>query len=224
MGSTRLPGKVMMKINGKPLLYYVLNQVKSSKHVSRIFVATSTLSQDDEIEYYANSQNVEVFRGSETDVLDRFYQCAKKFSLDPIIRISADSPFIDPKIIDQCIENFQKTNVDYLSNVVNNEKNHWKEHHNGFPNGTAVEIFSFSSLEKSWRESIKPSDREHVTEYIINHSEKFKINSISNFIDQSKFRIVVDTYDDFKQAENIIMNLDYTMPFDINTIISFLKK
>ena len=224
MGSSRLPGKVMMKINEKPLLYYVLNQVKASKHVSRIFVATSTLPQDDEIELYANSQKVEVFRGSETDVLDRFYQCAKKFSLDPIVRISADSPFVDPQIIDQCIENFQKTNVDYLSNVVKYEKTSWKEHHNGFPYGTAVEIFSFKSLEKSWRESIKPSDREHVTEYIINNSEKFRLDSISNFTDQSKFRIVVDTEDDFKQAENIIMNMGSTTTFDINNIISFLKK
>ena len=223
MGSSRLPGKVMMKINGKPLLYYVLNQVKASKYVSRIFVATSTLTQDDEIELYANSQNVEVFRGSETDVLDRFYQCAKKFSLDPIIRISADSPFVGSQIIDQCIENFQKTNVDYLSNVVKYEKTSWKEHHNGFPYGTAVEIFSFSSLEKSWQESMKPSDREHVTEYIINNSEKFRIDSISNFTDQSKFRIAVDTKDDFKQAEHIIMNMGSTT-FDINNIISFLKK
>jgi len=115
MGSTRLPGKVMRKIGNKPMLYYMINQVKASKKANEIVVATTTLKEDDEIASYAESLGVKVYRGSELDVLDRFYNCMKGQKSKTIIRLCADSPFIDFNIIDDCISKFEKSDVDYLS-------------------------------------------------------------------------------------------------------------
>ncbi len=148
MGSTRLPSKTMMKIKNKSLLDYVYNQVSHSKKISKIVIATTTLSEDDTIFNYANSKNILVFRGDSENVLDRFYQCAKKFHLKNIVRITADNPLIDPIIIDLCIEEFNKKDYDYVSNTISKKNNVWQYDLNGFPHGMAIEAFSVSSLEK----------------------------------------------------------------------------
>jgi spore coat polysaccharide biosynthesis protein SpsF len=224
MGSKRLPGKVMMKINGKPMLYYIIRQIRNSKFNPEIIVATSNLPKDDIIEEYVKSQNVRIFRGSENDVLDRYYQCAKTSSNEPIIRICADSPFIDPQIIDQSIEKFMSVKPDYLSNIIEKDKDVWIEGSCGFPIGTAVEVFSFSALEKTWNNSIDPYEREHVTEYIIKHSKDFKLDNIKNSINLSKYRIVVDHLYDFELASKIILKFSEDEIFNISKVIAILKK
>jgi spore coat polysaccharide biosynthesis protein SpsF len=224
MGSRRLPGKVMMEINDKPLLYYVINQIKASKFNPKIVIATTNLSKDDKIEAFAKSQNIEVFRGNEKNVLDRYFQCAKKYSIEPIVRISADSPFIDPEIIDQCIDKFMNSQVDYVSNVIKKEGNAWKEGLNGFPIGTAVEVFSFNTLEMIWKKSIDIYEREHVTEYIIRHPEQFSIGFIENSEDLSKYRIVVDNPDDFDITSKIIVSFPKNQIFNISNVVRVLKK
>ena len=151
MGSTRLPSKTMLKIKNKPLLDYVYNQVFQSKKISKIIIATTTLSEDNLISDYATSKNISVYRGDSQNVLDRFFQCAKKFSFTNIVRITADNPMIDPSIIDSCIEEFQKKDYDYVSNTISKTNDSWKYDLNGFPYGMAVEIFSFASLEKAWK-------------------------------------------------------------------------
>ena len=224
MGSKRLPGKVMMKIEDKPLLYYVINQVKGSKYNSEIVVATTNLHDDDEIALYSKTQNVKVFQGNENDVLDRFYQCAKKLSNEPIVRICADSPFVDYHLIDECIQKFEDSEFDYVSNTIIKHGETWKEDQNGYPLGTAVEVFSFDTLEKAWKESKSPYEREHVTDYIIKHPKIFRLDSVQNFEDFSHYRIVVDYKEDFELANKIINNFPEENRFSIQQVISFLKK
>lgn len=223
MGSTRFPGKVMTLIRNKPLLYYVINQIRGSALNPQIVVATTVLPADDVIADYSHAQGVEVFRGNENDVLDRFYHCAKKFSADTIVRICADSPFIDYNILDSCIKKFQKSNVDYLSNIITNEGKEWKENHNGFPIGTAVEVFSFKTLEKAWTNSTDPYEREHVTVYIIRHPEFFKLDCITNSDDFSKYRLVVDYKEDLDVVNTILSGFSENTRLTINQIIHFLQ-
>lgn len=224
MGSSRLPGKVMKKINGKPLLYYIISQVKAAKKVSKIIVATTQLKEDDQIESYVKSIDIDVFRGNDLDVLDRFYHCARKYDLEKIIRLSADSPFIDFNIIDECISKFEEYEVDYLSNTIKKVNDIWKEDNNGFPLGMAVEVFTIRALEKAWLESTKPSDREHVTEYIFHNHSFFKLHSIKNFEDLSDFRFVVDYPEDFELISKIISGYPINELFTLKNLKDFLDK
>ena len=148
-GSTRLPGKILMEINDKSILDYVINQVQHSKKIDKIVVAAPKKTQDDLVVNSINSSNVEVFRGSENDVLDRYYQCAKNCNANVIVRITSDCPLIDPTLIDRCILEFQNSDYDYISNVNKLEKTSWIYHLNGFPLGFAVEVFTFDALERS---------------------------------------------------------------------------
>jgi spore coat polysaccharide biosynthesis protein SpsF len=204
MGSKRLPGKVMMNIRDKPILFYVINQVKQSKLSETIIVATTDLPEDEVISQYAKSSDVNVFCGNSEDVLNRFNECAKKFNLDIIVRISSDSPLIDYTIIDSCIEKFQKNNLDYLSNTIKKINNVWTETYNGFPIGLAVEVFTISALEEASKNSNLTSDREHVTEYFWKNPSNFKIGNFENNADLSNYRLVVDYQTDFEKIKLII--------------------
>lgn len=199
MGSSRLLGKVLKKINGKyPMLYYLIRQIRECKLLEKFVIATTTLKEDDLIVQFLSQQNVEYFRGSEKDVLDRYYNCAKKFSFDPIIRITADNPLIDPKIVDLAIKTFQSNSVDYVTNFIPRT----------FPYGTEVEVFSFNALKTMWVNARKPSEREHVTPFIYNNPKKFKILNFSNLINLSNLRWTVDGQNDFQLIENIISEID----------------
>ena len=215
MGSSRLPGKVMKKINDKPLLYYIINQVKACTKISKIIIATTNLEEDNVIASAGNSYGIEVFRGNSLDVLDRYYNCAKELELKNIIRLSADCPLIDFNLIDKCISKFEEDDFDYLSNTIKKIGGVWKETNNGYPTGMAVEIFTFDALEKAWRESTKPTDREHVTEYIFHNPSFFKLGNMENERDLSDLRLVVDYPEDFELIEKIITSIDdklYTIP------------
>jgi len=222
MGSKRLPGKVMMKINNKPVLHYVLNQVSHAKKLSKIIVATTTLKQDDVIFNYCKENSFDVYRGHPTDVLDRYYNCTKEYDLDTVVRITADCPFIDYKIIDKCISFFNNPKSDYFSNTISKNGKKWTETYNGFPIGFAVEVFSFDALAKAWKNGKKPTDREHVTEYIWQHPQLFKINSLQNNEDLSKIRLVIDYENDFKFVKSIIENSNLRL-FTLPKILKLIK-
>ena len=160
MSSTRLPGKVMMTIDGtNTLLYYVITQLQHSKLLDKIIVATTNLQEDDIIVKFIEKMGIGYFRGNSTDVLDRYYQCAKRFSISKIIRITGDNPLIDPSIVDQVIHKFESGLYDYVAT----------QPPRTFPQGTDYEVFSFKALERAWHEAKKPSEREHVTPYFYNH-------------------------------------------------------
>jgi spore coat polysaccharide biosynthesis protein SpsF len=190
----------MKIVDGKFLLDYVIDQLKSSKKIEKLLVATTTLSMDDVICNHLSSKNISFFRGSANDVLDRYVQCAKNFSIDTIIRITADNPLIDPNIVDLVIEKFQNTKSDYATNCLPRT----------FPYGTEVEIFSFEKLHEVWLNAKKPSEREHVTPYFYNHPELFKITNLENSKNISNLRWTVDRKNDLKLVQTIIEKINHS--------------
>ena len=210
-GSARLPKKVIQKIdNNLTVLDYVIDQVKYSQKIEKIIVATTNLIEDDLICKYANLQKIECFRGSSEDVLDRFYQCAKKYSAKTIVRITADNPLIDPNIIDKVINEYNK--CDFITNTLERT----------FPYGTEVEVFSFVSLKKAWENAKKPSEREHVTPFIRNPKNKFVLKNIKNQKNISNFRYTVDKLEDLQLVKEIIKNIS-TRPIFLQDIIKLNK-
>lgn len=185
IGSTRFPGKILKSVdNNETVLSFGIKQLKSSKYIDEIVVATTTLPEDDIVIDYVEKLNVKSFRGSSKNVLDRYYQCAKKFSFPTIVRITSDCPLIDPKIVDKVISYYleNEDRIDYVSNV---------HPVTTFPDGTDVEVFSFKALEQAWSEAKMPSEREHVTPYIYN-SNKFRLGTFDNSKNLSNFRWTVD--------------------------------
>ncbi|MFA4876155.1 MAG: glycosyltransferase family protein [Methanoregula sp.] len=196
MGSTRLPGKVMMNLIGKPMLFHELSRIVRSKRISSLVVATTTSPSDDCIVNLCIEHDWHVFRGSEPDVLDRYYQCAKQFDADIIIRLTADCPLIEPTIIDKVVGEFihKYPNVDYVSNFIPRRT---------FPRGLDTEVMSFSALEHSWINDTNPALREHVTQFILRNPDKFKVEGVMNNYDVSHLRWTVDTKEDFQLINEI---------------------
>ncbi len=202
MGSTRLPGKVLLEVNKTPLLKIHLDRLNKSKNVDKIIVATTDNSVDDLIEKLSTEWGYEVFRGSENDVLDRFYNAVKNLNPEWVVRVTSDCPLIDPLLVDKVIEVTQANSMDYGSNVIDET----------FPDGQDVEVCKFTALEMAWREAKRDSEREHVTPYIRNNSDLnggniYKAISIKNDIDFSKIRITVDEERDFVLINKIIDEL-----------------
>ncbi len=222
MGSTRLPGKIMMKVNNKPILYYIINQILHSKKISKIIIATTKNQQDDEIVNFVRTLGVDVFRGKENDVLDRYYKCAKMFPSEIIVRITSDCPLIDPNLVDNCIEQFSKNDFDYYSNMHKQDGKSWVFHPSGYPVGFGVEVFSFKALEYSWIKAKKKSEREHVTLYILNNPSEFKIGNIENNIDHSDIRLTLDHKEDYELIKIVIEKFSNDNIFNLQKIINFI--
>ncbi|MDC0186973.1 glycosyltransferase family protein [Candidatus Nitrosopelagicus sp.] len=198
MGSSRLPGKTLKSINGKtPMLQFQLNQLKFSKSIDKIVIATTTLVSDNLIVDFCKKNNLDFFRGQSKDVLDRYYQCAKINDFPIIVRITSDNPLIDPKIVDDVIKVFLNSNCDYMST----------ECPKTYPLGFAVEIFNFKSLKKAWDKAKLPSEREHVTPFLIKNKNIFKHCNHPYKKNFSHIRCTVDTNDDFRLIEKITQKL-----------------
>jgi spore coat polysaccharide biosynthesis protein SpsF len=201
-GSTRLPRKVLMEVNNTPLLKIHLDRLSLSKNIDKIIVATTMNEEDDIIEKIGKEWGYYVYRGSENDVLDRFYQAVQKIKPTWVVRVTSDCPLIDPLLIDKVIEITKAENKDYGSNVIDET----------FPDGQDVEVFKFSALEKAWSEANKLSEREHVTPFIRNNSDLksgnlFSAISYKNNTDYSKIRMTVDEKKDFELINKIISDL-----------------
>ena len=201
MGSTRLPGKVLMKVSNTPLLKIMLPRVEKSNRLNKIVIATSTHAQDNPIEDFCNNNNVPCFRGSESDVLSRYYESAKQFDADVIVRLTADCPLIDSKIIDKVIDLYFTEKVDYSSNTVPPDKSK-------FPDGSDVEVFSYNALERAFSEAKKDSEREHVTHYFWRNNNGFRTAQLSQEDNWSKYRFTVDYPEDFEVVEFVIQELE----------------
>ena len=206
-GSSRLPSKVMMKADEDSIMLdYVINQLNHSKLHDKLVIATTVLEQDNVIFDHVTNRNIECFRGDEKNVLERHYQCAKKYSLSTIVRIPSDKPLIDPTIVDSMIQEFQSNSYDYISNFsVNTENNH--EFVPSFPSGTEVEVFSFSALEYAWKNATTDYDKEHVTPYIYANTEKFNIFTKVAEKDLSNFRWALDYEKDLQLIQIIISKI-----------------
>ena len=206
-GSSRLPSKVMMKADEDSIMLdYVINQLNYSKLHDELVIATTVLEQDDVIFDHVTNRNIQCFRGDEKNVLERHYECAKKYSFSTIVRIPSDKPLIDPTIVDTVIEKFQSSSYDYISNFSVNVDNENK-FFSSFPSGTEVEIFSFSALENAFKNANTAEQKEHVTPYIYENPEKFKIFTISSNKDLAKFRWALDYEKDLKFIRLIISKI-----------------
>ena len=222
-GSTRLPGKVMMKADDKLLMVdYVINQLKHSKLHDEIVIATTDLKQDDVIFDYVTNRNIPCFRGDEKNVLERHYQCAKKYAFSTIVRIPSDKPLIDPTIVDSVIEKFQSNSYDYISNF-SVDVNDDDRLISSYPSGTEVEIFSFAALETAWKNATSEHDKEHVTPYIYTQPEKFKIFTLKSEKNLSQFRWALDYENDLKLIRSIISKIT-KRPILMNDILELFEQ
>lgn len=214
IGSTRLPGKVMMEIGGKPMLWYSVKRLQAVKSVDNVIVATTTEKRDDVIYNFCKEHNIECYRGSENDVLDRYYQTAKKIKSDIILRVTSDCPLIDPEIVEMALQEFLKNKFNYIRTG------------KSWPNGVGtVEILDFKTLEYVWRNAKEPGEREHVTPYIYTHPEKFKIQVIECGKNYEGVVLSVDTKPQFDAVKKIIGNLGRKNEnFGMEEILSYLDK
>ena len=201
-GSTRLPGKVLKEVGGKSLLQIHLERLRKCTKISEIIVATTAKEEDKIIYNHAIEWGFNASRGSELDVLDRFYQAVKDKNADWIVRVTSDCPLIDAVLVDEVINFVQEKDVDYGSNGLTEQ----------FPDGQDIEVFKFSALEIAWKNAKLKSEREHVTPYIRNNADN---NGDDLFItinypcekDYSKIRMTVDEPRDFDLIELLINNL-----------------
>jgi len=224
MNSTRLPGKVLMEIEGKPMLSHVINQTISANLIDDVIIATSTNSSDEPIIAFCEKNNVKYFRGSEKNVLDRYFKCAQKFSCDPIIRVTADCPLVDPNIIDNILEKFERGNYDYVSTTITKQDSKWMDSTCNFPQGLAVEVAKFSTLNKAWENAKKPSELEHVFPYVQFHPELFNIGNLQNNEDFSYIRCTVDHPQDLDFVRKIYQKIPKNKPFvELNDILDIVR-
>lgn len=195
MGSTRLPEKVMQKILEKPVILWDLDRVSASRLIDEIVVAVPYGKENDIIVKTIKEYNskITVSRGSEDDVLDRYYKAAVEVNADVVVRITSDCPLIDPIITDHVIKEFMDTDCDYCANTLELT----------YPSGLDTEVFSFKALEKACIEANKKYEREHVTPYIKERSDIFKLRNVANNSDLSHLRLTLDTSEDLKLIETI---------------------
>jgi spore coat polysaccharide biosynthesis protein SpsF len=218
MGSSRLPGKIMKELNGKPILQHIIDFLKFSKMVEKIVIATTNLQEDDVVDSFAKKLGIDCFRGSSENVLDRFYKCAKKYKANLIIRLTADNPLINPKIIDDLINLCKKFDCDYASNCLNLT----------YPYGySTCEIFTFSTLSKLYETQKDPKTLEHVTYFIRKNPNLFNIRELKapENLSRPNWKLSVDTIDDYIKMKKIFSNLYHENSFiDYISLVYFLDQ
>lgn len=199
MTSTRLPGKVLKKVLGKPLLSFQIERMRRVKLADELVIATTTNESDQPLIDLCASLNVPCFRGSEEDVLARYFGAATAYKADAVVRITSDCPVIDPVVIDKVIHfyNDHRPLYDYVSNTLDRS----------YPRGMDTEVFSADVLSEVFFEAAKPFDREHVTPYIYMNPERYKMANVTYKSDESRHRWTVDTVEDYELIKGIIENL-----------------
>lgn len=199
VGSKRLPKKVLMKLGGNSVLNHIISRIKKISSIRNLIIATSENKSDDEIiKHCKNISNIQFFRGSEHDVLDRYYKAALQYGSKNIIRITGDCPMIDPSVVEQVIDLFQTKKLDYVSNSLPRT----------FPDGLDCEIFSFKVLEYSFFNAKTEFAREHVTAFVRGVSKekskrKFKKGNVSFSSDFSKIRWTIDYIEDLERIRSL---------------------
>jgi len=221
MGSTRFPGKVLELICGKTMIFHIIARVKEARAIHEIVIATTSSVRDDVlVKEIEKIKGVGVFRGSEDDVLDRYYRAAQKAGAEVIVRITSDCPLIDPVVIDTMIDiylkkNTESTSVDYLSNTLERT----------FPRGLDTEVFSFAALEKAFREAKEGYQREHVTPYIWENPEMFALECFKSDKDFSFHRWTVDEVEDLHLVREIYKELYHEgRCFLLNEVLELFRR
>lgn len=194
MNSNRLPGKILMPIGKKKLLEHILCRLTKLHHPAKVVIATSDTSVDNIVKDFCEPHSVACFRGSENNVLDRYYQCALQYCFRHIVRLTGDNPFLDIEELDNLIEVHLSGRIDYTNSF------------DSLPVGVGCEIFTFESLEKSWREGDAPHHMEHVNEYMLERPDIFKTATLRVCQDKNRpdVRLTVDTKEDYEKACYIV--------------------
>ena len=199
MGSTRLPGKVLMDIAGKTMLERVVERVCAARRIDEVVVATSTAPSDDAIVALCDALGVRWFRGSEEDVLDRYHGAALEAAADVVVRVTSDCPLIEPGIIDRVVDALQtQPDLDFAANTLEPRT---------FPRGLDVEAMRMAALETTCREAQHASEREHVTPFIWQQPKRFKLGRVCHDTDLSALRWTVDTPEDLAFVRAIFEHL-----------------
>ena len=218
MGSSRLPGKVVMKLSGKPLLQHIVENLQHSELTNQIIIATTDLPEDNPIRDFSNSLGIKCFSGSSNDVLKRYYECAQFYDGDIIVRINGDSPLVDPTLTDYAIQTCIKNNCDYVSNVL----------HLTYPLGyNSGEVIPFRILKHLNYSREDSASREHVTFHIRKEPENFKIQEICAPIKlrREKWRLTIDYKEDLELMKKIFQKLyKPNSPIEYSTLVNFLDK
>lgn len=218
MASSRLPGKVMKEIAGEPMLLHVVKRTRMATKIDDVIVATTIDSQDDVIEDYCRQNQIVVYRGSEHDVLDRYYQSAKEYNADVIVRLTADCPVLDPGIIDRLVNEFIKADVDFAANRLP------PPFKRTYPIGLDAEVCTFTALEKAWHEAEAKHEREHVMPYFYEEPGRFRILQIDNDVDYGYLRWTVDTEEDLALVRKIFSAFDGRLDFGFLDILELVNK
>lgn len=193
MGSSRLPGKVLKNLGGDSVLARVVSRVRKARTIEKVLIATSGAPADEEIVSECKRIEVGVFRGSELDVLDRYYRAANSVEAEVVVRITSDCPLIDPEVTDLTVERFLAERPDYASNVQERT----------YPRGLDTEVMTMRALERAWREAKEDYEREHVTPYLYQNPAMFKVLSVTGDGDYSRYRWTLDTPEDLEFLETV---------------------
>ena len=198
LGSSRLPGKVLIELDGMPVLGHVINRAQKISGVDEVVVATTPSDQDDEVANYAEQSGVTAFRGDERDVLTRYRDCAAAMSADAVLRITGDCPLIDPEISGRVVTRFLQGDIDYVSNFKPPT----------FPDGLDTEVFSFDAIDEAQKLASRASEREHVTPYIWQQPDRFRVANITQKDDRSGLCWTLDSPKDLEMMQELAGRLD----------------
>jgi len=220
MGATRLPGKVLRQLCGRSVLARVIARVRVARLLAGVMVATTESPGDDAVAAECAKLGVPCFRGSEQDVLSRYFGAAQSGGAEAVARVTADCPLFDGALLDRMLTEFEEANrstvtVDYLSNIVKRT----------FPRGLDVEVFTFAALERAHVEATQPHEREHVTPYFYQHPELFRLRSFEGDADYSAHRWTLDTPEDWRLIEEIYRALHHEARlFTTEDVLKLLKQ
>lgn len=214
MGSTRLPGKVMADLAGEPLLARVVERAQRAKHLDLVAVATTDGPTDEVVARLCESRGIPVFRGSEQDVLDRYYRAAACFDAGVVVRLTADCPLLDAAVIDHVVGAFQAGGYDYVSNTIRPT----------YPDGLDTEVIRRAALEKAWRAATLTSEREHVTPYIWKRPAEFRLLNVEHDTDLSALRWTVDEPQDLEFVRAVYRHFGSREDFGMKDVLKLLRE
>jgi spore coat polysaccharide biosynthesis protein SpsF len=223
MGSNRLPGKVLRPIMGKPMLWHIVHRVRAVPSIDEAVVAIPDGSADEELRKFCAANDVASFSGSEFDVLDRFYHAAQLHQADPVLRITADCPLVDPELVEKLIGKYRSGRYDYAAVSAGADAS--RVEGRCFPDGMDAECFNFASLERAWKEAQDPRDREHVTRFIWRQKGLFRCTKLMADKDYPRLRLTVDYPQDLVVASQIYEKLFHEGNiFHLSDVVALLHR
>jgi spore coat polysaccharide biosynthesis protein SpsF len=232
MGSSRLPGKVLLDIAGQPMLGRVVERTRQAKTIDQVIVATTVEPGDDPVADYCDAHGYPVYRGSLHDVLDRYYQAARWSAAETVVRITADCPLIDPEVVDRTVQAFHGADLPHLQCLnpglpggyafcANRLPPPWGR---TYPIGLDTEVCAFTDLETIWKEAQEPHQREHVMPFFYDHQERFKILLVHHETDYGALRLTVDTAQDLELVRQVFARFPGRDDFSWLDVVALLER